>query len=464
MINLAEHNLDYLIGIMIFKDTDTDTCYLHEKGSSYCRPIGFSDTDMFLNNLYYKMYGKPMSDKALDKLNCLLIFLAKNEDVEYRVYRRAAQIGNKVYVDMGNKSIARITPKSVSIVNKAPVKFAISNAITKIAMPDLDYPNLDLLKNYIKANQDQLKLIIVFIINCYLTNSHYVGLVLIGEPGSGKSFASKVLKTIIDNSNIKLRNQMDKTEDLIIASQQSHLLVINNASIFKAAVQDGMCTVLTSGTFARRTFFKNKSESFMQTHSPVIINGVKNPLTQSDAIDRCIIIHLSRISDSEDGVISELKLEQNFENDLPQIVGGVFDLLSKVLDRLTDFEPQQKLSRMADFHTLGLACEEVLNWKKGTFNRIYKSNKALGQLDALEDSPIAEAIVIMKDRNLLPFDGTYSELNSKLVKLNNIGNVKARKLSSDLDYLASPLLNIHGIKITNLKRCNKGSRLRIELV
>ena len=156
-------------------------------------------------------------------------------------------------------------------------------------------------------------------------------LLLMGPPGSGKSFITKVLQTLIDPGTKALRNIPSNTEDFIIASLHSHLCSFNNVSKVSDLAQDILCTILTGGTYATREKYSNKSEVSIHTHNPVIINSIGQVISRDDALERSILIQLENIQNSENDTVKESELETQFIEDLPFITAGLFADLSKIL-------------------------------------------------------------------------------------------------------------------------------------
>lgn len=158
--------------------------------------------------------------------------------------------------------------------------------------------------------------------------------------------------------------------------------------------------------------------------------------------------------------MSEKQLTEEFTNDLPRIMGGIFNALSDILLKYQNFEAPEKLNRMADFHILGCVTEKALNWKPASFTEAYNANIATSHSDILEDSALAQALIKMKRHNS-EFDGSCAELIDKLSRYGSFGNISPRKLRSDIDRISEPLLNLHRIKVNHLNRKNNSSHLKI---
>ena len=330
-----------------------------------------------------------------------------------------------------------------------------------MAIPDIESGNLKLLRKYILVTDKEYKLILVYIFNCYFTGTHYLLLYLRGPAGSTKSFITKVVKEVVDPSRVTLRNQFKNGEALVISSEHCHLIDINNCSKLTDAVQDTLCTTLTGGVATSRSLYSNKGQSVIHTHNPVVMNGIESIITRDDLLERSLIIHLNKICESDVAIVEEEQLKKDFIADLPKIMGGIFNALKAIMLVNQTFETDEKLSRMASFHRLGLVTEQALNWKSGSFTRAYKANLSSAQYETLESNKVAQALIKQKELNDAPFQGTYLELRDKLMVVGEIGQMEPRQLRGILDRLSGSLLNLHGIKVTRLTRSGQGSRVKI---
>lgn len=450
----------------VFYDRTRDAYYVIPKNKKYVIEINTEDGNRFFQQKYLDRHDRLMSDQQLKQHNQLLvhkiIIQGATDNAYLRVVRKEREM--EIFYDLGNESFVKITSYSVQITNDVPVYFISSNSMLNSIKPDLENSDCNVLKKYLPGNEGYFILTMVFIFNCMLTNTHYLALVLLGPAGSGKSFLQKILKTIIDPSVVMLRNQINKTEDLVLAASHCHLLDFNNVSKLSTPIQDTLCTILTGGCSTSRTKYTNRQETVIHTHNPVILNGIGNIVTRDDLYERCLIIQLDKISGSKKHVIPESLLLEKFENDLPVILGGIFNALSKILYEEESFLAPKKLTRMADFHCLGLIVEKALDWPEGAFESAYKKNISIAQNDVLVDSKVAQALIKMKDLKKIHFVGTYSELIVVLQQYGVSKSLTPKELSAELDRLSGSLLNLHKIKLTKLNRSHAGSRVRIAVL
>ncbi|MDD2661629.1 MAG: hypothetical protein PHY54_18415, partial [Methylococcales bacterium] len=178
------------------------------------------------------------------------------------------------------------------------------------------------------------------------------------------------------------------------------------------AMQDALCTLATGGGFASRTLYTNAEETIIEVKRPVIVNSIPSVITAQDLTDRTISIELPRIAYRE-----ESEINAAWELAKPSILGGLLDLFVKTLALM----PTVKLinpPRMADFTRLGEAMTMALEQPAGTFDALYKANRAESIGRALEASPVAVALREMVEAHngssLLVFTGTMKNLLEKL--------------------------------------------------
>ena len=404
-----------------------------------------------------------MSDTKLNQHNEQLRYQIKKKGAKGLAHNRVVEKQDAIYFDQGDGEIVTVNSESARITSKAPARF-IQNQGKANIKPDFENGNLEVLKKYLPDNEYSIYLILVFLFKCMMTKTHYLALILVGPAGSGKSFLQKVLKTIIDPSPVMLRNQINKVEDLVLAALHCHLLDFNNVSTLSSSMQDALCTMLTGGCATSRTKYTNKEESVIHTHNPFIMNGIGNFINRDDLYERCLIIVLDKIYGSKKQVIPESELWSCFNRDLPIIMGGVFNALSDILRESKSFKSPTNLTRMADFHRLGLIVEKALGWPKGSFESAYFENISIAQDDVLTDSEVAQILIKMKHRGKCQFTGTFSDLKAILQRHGLPKNFSPKALSAELDRLSGSLLNLHQIKITKLSRSSAGSRVRITAV
>jgi hypothetical protein len=178
--------------------------------------------------------------------------------------------------------------------------------------------------------------------------------------------------------------------------------------------------------------------------------------------DRAISIELPRISYRE-----ESEINAAWEEAKPSIFGGLLDLFVKALALM----PSVKLvnpPRMADFTRLGEAMAQALGNDPGTFDALYKINRAESIGRALESSPVAVAVREMVDAHSgiskTVFNGTMKQLLNELdkQKQESSGWPKSPKGLGDVLRRQQPALSSLGICIEISKPGKYGVNVEIK--
>lgn len=143
------------------------------------------------------------------------------------------------------------------------------------------------------------------------------------------------------------------------------------------------------------------------------LNGINNVANRPDLLDRAILIELCRIDESNRRELSELMAD--FEKDLPCILGGVFDVLSKAMS----LYPTVKLDilpRMADFARWGYAIGEALGGLGNEFLEQYNDNHTKRNIEVLNSNITATLIIaFMSDK--AEWRNRFSDLYNHLLEI-----------------------------------------------
>lgn len=154
----------------------------------------------------------------------------------------------------------------------------------------------------------------------------------------------------------------------------------------------------------------NADDYIFEFQKCLAINGINNVANRSDLLDRAILIELCRIDESDRRELRELMRE--FANDIPYILGGIFDTLSKAM-KIYPTVKLDKLPRMADFARWGYAIGEALGGLGNEFLEQYRENQNSRNIEVIHSNVVATLIVeLMKNR--YEWKGLISELHRVL--------------------------------------------------
>ena len=86
----------------------------------------------------------------------------------------------------------------------------------------------------------------------------------------------------------------------------------------------------TGGGYAKRTLWTSTDETAVNLRRPVMINGINPVVSRPDLLDRSLCLDIPQLKKRK----TDESLVEDFNKDRPQILAGLLDLLSNVLQRL----------------------------------------------------------------------------------------------------------------------------------
>jgi hypothetical protein len=425
-------------------------------------PVRSMDFRCHLHRLYYAEMKRAAGAQAVQDAISVLEAKAKFDGPERQVHCRVAAHDGSVYLDLANaeREIVAITPSGWSIQTDVPVRFRRSKAMLALPTPVRGATLEAALKPFLTADENDFKLIVVWVFSTVQPFGAYPILQIKGEQGSAKSTTSRLLRMIIDPNEAPARAHPRDERDLVIALSNSHVGCFDNLSYVPDWLSDALCRVSTGQAFSTRTLHTDEDESIFAVKRPIIINGIEELATRGDLVDRSMIIDLPRIPKEKRK--TEQEFWAAFDEAHPRILGALLDTAVSALARLDSIEVRE-LPRMSDFARWVIAAEPHLGWADGTLLSAYNRNKRDGELGALEASPVATAI----DRFLSgkEWAGTATQLLEQLQGVVNITELRhpgwpktAHRLGNEIRRLA-PGLRTAGIDVQYWKSGNRIIRL-----
>jgi len=345
--------------------------------------IDYQEFDSFLAKMYFETEKKMISKDKRNNVKTLI----KAYITERRIlYNRVARIGDAIYYDLNNaqRQCVKITKDRWEIVEN-PLLFRPKDSNFAQVTPDRDY---DRSRHYIREIVDKStikhehqKLIDeVYTISLFIPDIAHPMDVPIGPKGSGKTMHLKVKKLIVDprKSFDELVEKLPRDErDRRVAIYDNCISYFDNESMLTYDEMDELCMWVTGFSKTIRILNTTDERRTYSGKRPIGINGINIPVSNSDILSRCFINEHLLIPDGRDGKDSKIERETKFLDHIkemvPQMLGYIFDVLVKVLQRFDEVDEGVKSShRLADFIIWGETISRVLGYDKNEFlNRFY---------------------------------------------------------------------------------------------
>lgn len=230
---------------------------------------------------------------------------------------------------------------------------------------------LDLLQPYINITGDDYVLFVSWLIQAFSKGSHHA-LLIYAERGSGKTTFSRVIKKIVDPGTFDVTTIPKGEDSLRVLLRNNYLVPFDNVSIISDGVSDLFCGAVTGTSIVTRSLYTNNSQNVAKLHNVLVINGIGVVPPKKDLEERTLIMHLQKLTDEELNL--DFDLWENFDIQLPEILGAIFNTLSKAMSLISTIDKSQK-KRMADSFIEMLAIAKALGVPEDEFRRIYQQNK-----------------------------------------------------------------------------------------
>lgn len=266
------------------------------------------------------------------------------------------------------------------------------------------------LKKYINLPEDEKILFIAYMIACFNPNYTFPSVCINGASGSGKSTLTKLLKKVIDpvageGANVLTTN----FDDLKVLLDNNYYVAFDNLSKINNSISNFFCTVVTGGTFTTRKKYEDNKTFTITLKQGLCLNGIGNFVINDDFVDRAIFFNTKPFAKSKN--YYERDLIDDLDNDMPYILGGVFEVLSKALSILPSVKIDEPI-RLADFHRFGFAVAEAMGGYGNTFNQAISRNKEQQMAIVDENFEIVRILIDFLKEN----DGEWSSTVDMLYK------------------------------------------------
>ena len=354
-------------------------------------PIQSKKFEYYMSKLYFdytngrKVAGSESLSNAIRIIYAQTLF---SEEGEKTLNLRVAwgEKYKEIIYDMTDSEYQNIritTTNGWNIINNSDILFIRFNQRAQVT-PDQNY-GIDIFDQYLDLMQIKnpvLRLLIkVWTISLLIPNIPHPILILHGEKGSSKSTFCKYQKRLIDPDRIEINNIPNDKSEFVQQLHHNYLSIYDNVKYLPPWFSDEVCKAVTGGGNSKRTLYTNDDDTIYNYKRSLIVSGINNWLTETDALDRSIIIEFGRIPDHLRK--EEDEIEAAFERMKPQLFAYLLDILSGALQ----IKSQIKLSnlpRMADFTVWGEAIARTMGYKDMEFVRAFNENIGIQNVEAIE--------------------------------------------------------------------------------
>lgn len=226
---------------------------------------------------------------------------------------------------------------------------------------------LDRLDKYLNISEDEKLLLKVYLVCCFNPSIYLSTICIKGESGSGKTVLASMIKDLIDPAADKIHLVNSFTpSDLIVLLSNGYFEVFDNVYKLSPKRKDMFCMAITRASINREKYGNNES---MRFDTRLCFTGNPQFLEYADISERTLSFTMKPLKENR---VEKSKLCNDFNADLPYILGGIFDLLATALD-IQQYINLENPIRLADFHRFAYAVAEAMGGYGDNFTDILEN-------------------------------------------------------------------------------------------
>ena len=366
--------------------------------------LGSRDLRLALKILWEDSYNDKLSDKEVAEIISILeIECFKSVPIETQYHRVYVQDKKALIYDLNaTKNICVYVADGVCSIEQTPeFIFKRTNNFKNQVEPDFSAEPQELLdyvfKHFNVKSEEDGVLLAVYLVSCLCgMGFNHPCLLIQGEKGSGKSQCLKKIEQIVDPKKSGVCSMPTKKDAIVLRLSNSYMTCWDNVSYIPKSTSDYLCMAVTGASDTDRKLYCNTEERIINLHSIIAITCINVVAKSSDLVDRCCLIKLNRFKESE--IRTEEEIMDEFYEDLPRILGAIFNTIAQVMSSNKKVKLKRKV-RLADFHEMVVRIGRVLEISKSDISRILFQNRMEMSLDVLEASGVALCLsALMKHR------------------------------------------------------------------
>lgn len=434
---------------------DEQVFYMETKEANSRKSLLSLETKKAQDILYMKTMEADEDGNGINGNTCVKIlradFACNGLPPKIHVYKRIAgnlssgieydlcdSKGQSVHITEGGWKIA---PHEAKFITPSLAQPQVSPKKTKT-------PLFALLSSFVNLKGKQFKLFVLWVVQIFCSGSCFA-ILLMAEKGSGKSMLCRIIKKIADPGKVDICHKPKKLEDLAVLLSNCRLVCLDNIGSLSKDESDLLCGAITGSTDVKRSLYTNNELSVSTLHNVVVINAVSTIPGEADLAERFLLFKLNKISG--DQLETEEELWAEFNENLPYVLGAIFDTLAKAMQIKAQKTQIGNKHRLVDAFIDLLCIAEALGISETEYREMFDENIAAMNSER-GDIPVVEAVKEFMARQgaKRTESGTSSEMYQR-IRSNYSGDKNllprsaaafSKKLNLEKDSLAEAGINI----------------------
>ena len=385
---------EYLLSLTAKHDKFKDkfgTSYVRfgKEGHYEIHPLHSSAYKHHLIQELFKVHGQKTKSGIVDSVIEIIESEVISIGATYNI--RIAWHDDCIWYDLADPlwRAVKIDDNGWSIVSKPPILFKRPKNMQQQVVP-VEGGQITKIFNFINMPPKFKVLLLVNLIADFIPDIDYPVTIFWGKPGTGKTSACRILKSLVDPSVADIISFPSSEREMIQVMSKNHMTVFDNISRISWQASDILCRASTGGAFMSRELYKDDSDIIRKLHQPVVLNGLYQLGVANDLISRSMFFELEEIDSTSMEPTSQFL--KRFEQEKPFILGRIFDCVSGALKNKKTIKIADH-DRMGDFKDWGVAIAST--FKSGGVSAFLKQLEKMGTIrnrEALLGQPLANAV------------------------------------------------------------------------
>lgn len=376
-------------------------------------PIKSEYYQMWLRNQYYQTYNRGSRGDMIQAVMETLIAKAHCQGKEYPVYNRFAFHEGRLYYNLADRdsTVLCVDESGIKCCSEPPVRLITRKNIRPQPMPQKGKSFRKLMNKYYHfASMSDRILHNVILIVRLITGIEQPIVIYKGSRGSSKTTSMEMDKRCLDVSSNNVTVMPKNEEDFLLLLESQDIVCLDNMDSITKSQANIFCQAVTGATAVKRKKYSDSELCEINIRSVVYMNGIHLISDRSDFLDRCVFLNMKAISSEKRR--SKKEVMEEFEEDKPYILYGMFECLSKAMETQPSIEVELD-DRLLDFLKWGCAVAEALGYGQEEFLKAYQKNRISLNEELLEEDEVAGAVMDYLEESG-NFEGAISELSAEL--------------------------------------------------
>jgi hypothetical protein len=344
----------------------------------------------FIRWTFYTHEAKGLSGEALATARGTLSASARFKGRRIHLAVRVAYQDGAYWYDLGDWRAVSVSAEGWKVVDSPPIVFR-HFPHQGVQSEPIRSGKLDGFMDLLNIKDQNTKLLAkVYLVAGLVPGIPMPVLITYGEHGSAKSSKFKLVRGLLDPSQLKTLSSPDSLREFVQVASHHRTVYLDNVSHLPDWLSDALCRLCTGDGYSKRELYSDDDDVVYSYRGLGGINGINLVASKSDLLDRGIIWKLAPIPERDR--LTEEELWSRFEEVRSSTLEIMFDALAKAM-ALRPGVKLEKSPRLADFAHWGVAITEALGFKEKDFLEAYGINVQSQNEAALEDSLVAQAIL-----------------------------------------------------------------------